>query len=62
MDPNWGWLGLWVAWGVFEGWSLLMQRDRLQPNTYWFRKIPWGVRALAILWLTQHFLLCGSPC
>ena len=62
MDPNYGWLALWVAWGLFETWSLVMRADKLQPNTYWLRRLPWFVRAGAILWLTQHFLLCGSPC
>lgn len=62
MDPNWGWLALWGAWGLFEGWSIAMRNDRLQPNTYWFRRLPWVVRLGAIAWLTQHFLFCGSPC
>lgn len=62
MDPNWGWLALWVGWVAFEALALLTGRDRLQPNTYWFRKIPWVVRFGVIAWLTQHFLFCGSPC
>lgn len=62
MDPNWGWLALWVAWGVTETLALLSSDDRLQPNTFWFRKFPWVIRAGAIVWLTQHFLFCGSPC
>lgn len=62
MDPNWAWAALWVGWGITEAWALAMRRDRLQPNTYWIRRIPWVVRAGTIAWLAQHFLFCGDAC
>lgn len=62
VDPNIQWaiiLGLFLA---VELWALAMRHDRLRPATYWLRRIPWVIRALIIVWLVQHFLLCGRAC
>lgn len=62
MDPNWGWLALLFGWIALETAALWTSKDRLQPNTFWIRKFPWVLRAGVLVWLTQHFLFCGSPC
>jgi hypothetical protein len=62
MNPNWLWLLWWAGWGFVEAWAIWVRKDALQPNTFWIRKLPWVVRAGIILWLAQHFLLCGTAC
>jgi hypothetical protein len=56
VNPNWAWAGILVLGLLTEGWALAMRRDKLQPATYWLRKLPWVVRAGILAWLVQHFL------
>lgn len=56
MDVNWAWAAIAAAFLVVEGWALAVQKDKLQPATYWLRKLPWVTRAAAIAWLAWHFL------
>jgi len=65
-DPNLLWPLPFIAWGALEAWGLAMRHDRMQPNTYWIRKVPLLARAIGVLglsaWLIDHFLLCGASC
>lgn len=65
---NWAWLVLLLAFLGLEGLALLNRKDRLEPATYWLRKVlmlhdRWApLYWLAVglwLWLGVHFLIDG---
>lgn len=56
---NWLWAVIFLAGLVLEGLALANRHDRLQPATYWLRKLPWITRFLILAWLVQHFLIAS---